>query len=109
MIVISIMCRVIFSEYYFKGHIGNKCTQVCFNVRGGSRAGSLGGAQQLTAWGGVVAEISFVSRSGPIQWGGLVAEISFVSRSWRIPVGGGVVAVIFRGLQKPARFLQHIR
>ena len=26
MIVISIMCRVIFSEYYFKDHIGNKCT-----------------------------------------------------------------------------------
>ena len=26
MIVISIMCRVIFSEYYFKYHIGNKCT-----------------------------------------------------------------------------------
>ena len=21
-----IMCRVIFSEYYFKDHIGNKCT-----------------------------------------------------------------------------------
>ena len=32
MIVISIMCRVIFSEYYFKDHIGNKCTLVCFNV-----------------------------------------------------------------------------
>ena len=31
MIVIS-MCRVIFSEYYFKDHIGNKCTSVCFNV-----------------------------------------------------------------------------
>ena len=30
--VISIMCRVIFSEYYFKDHIGNKCTLVCFNV-----------------------------------------------------------------------------
>ena len=30
MIVISIMCRVIFSEYYFKDHIGNKCTLVCF-------------------------------------------------------------------------------
>ena len=28
MIVISIMCRVIFSEYYFKDHIGNKCTLV---------------------------------------------------------------------------------
>ena len=26
------MCRVIFSEYYFKDHIGNKCTLVCFNV-----------------------------------------------------------------------------
>ena len=32
MIVISIMRRVIFSEYYFKDHIGNKCTLVCFNV-----------------------------------------------------------------------------
>ena len=32
MIVISIMWRVIFSEYYFKDHIGNKCTLVCFNV-----------------------------------------------------------------------------
>ena len=32
MIVISIMCRVIFSEYYFKDHIGNKCTLVCFDV-----------------------------------------------------------------------------
>ena len=32
MIVISIMCRVILSEYYFKDHIGNKCTLVCFNV-----------------------------------------------------------------------------
>ena len=32
MIVISIMCRVIFSEYYFKDQIGNKCTLVCFNV-----------------------------------------------------------------------------
>ena len=32
MIVISIMCRVIVSEYYFKDHIGNKCTLVCFNV-----------------------------------------------------------------------------
>ena len=32
MIVISIMCRVIFSEYYCKDHIGNKCTLVCFNV-----------------------------------------------------------------------------
>ena len=32
MIVISIMCRVIFSEYYFKDHIVNKCTLVCFNV-----------------------------------------------------------------------------
>ena len=32
MIVISIMCRVIFSEYYFKDHIGNKCTLVCFIV-----------------------------------------------------------------------------
>ena len=32
MIVISIMCHVIFSEYYFKDHIGNKCTLVCFNV-----------------------------------------------------------------------------
>ena len=28
----NIMCRVIFSEYYFKDHIGNKCTLVCFNV-----------------------------------------------------------------------------
>ena len=26
MILISNMCRVIFSEYYFKDHIGNKCT-----------------------------------------------------------------------------------
>ena len=26
------MCRVIFSEYYFKDHIGNKCTLGCFNV-----------------------------------------------------------------------------
>ena len=32
MIVISVTCRVIFSEYYFKDHIGNKCTYVCFNV-----------------------------------------------------------------------------
>ena len=32
MIIISIMGRVIFSEYYFKDHIGNKCTLVCFNV-----------------------------------------------------------------------------
>ena len=32
MIVISIMCRVMFSEYCFKDHIGNKCTLVCFNV-----------------------------------------------------------------------------
>ena len=24
------MCRVIFSEYYFKDHIGNKCTLVRF-------------------------------------------------------------------------------
>ena len=32
MIVISIMCRVIFSEYYFKDHIGNKCTLVCLCV-----------------------------------------------------------------------------
>ena len=32
MIVISIMCRVIFSEYYFKDHIGKRCTLVCFNV-----------------------------------------------------------------------------
>ena len=32
MIVLRIMCRVIFSEYYFKDHIGNKCTLVCFNV-----------------------------------------------------------------------------
>ena len=32
MIVIRIMCRVIFSEYYCKDHIGNKCTLVCFNV-----------------------------------------------------------------------------
>ena len=32
MIVISIICRVIFSEYYFKDNIGNKCTLVCFNV-----------------------------------------------------------------------------
>ena len=26
MVVISIICRVIFSEHYFKDHIGNKCT-----------------------------------------------------------------------------------
>ena len=32
MILISIMCRVIFSEYYFKDHTGYKCTLVCFNV-----------------------------------------------------------------------------
>ena len=37
--------------------------------RGGSRAGSLGGAQQLTG-GGVVAEISFVSGSRPNSVGG---------------------------------------
>ena len=28
----KVMCCVIFSEYYFKDHIGNKCTLVCFNV-----------------------------------------------------------------------------
>ena len=27
-----IVCRVIFSEYYFKDHFGNKCMLVCFNV-----------------------------------------------------------------------------
>ena len=32
MIVISIVCRVSFSEYYFKDHIGSKCTLVCVNV-----------------------------------------------------------------------------
>ena len=32
MMLISIICRVIFSEYYFKDHVGNKFTQVCFNV-----------------------------------------------------------------------------
>ena len=52
--------------------------------RGGSRAGSLGGAQQLTGGGGVVAEIAFVSRSRPDSvggGGGVVAEISVVSGS----------------------------
>ena len=43
MIVISIMCRVIFSEYYFKDHIGNKCTLVCFNVSSLVRLHALAG------------------------------------------------------------------
>ena len=42
------------------------------SFRGGSRAGSLGGAQQLTGGGGVVADIfRVVSTSrAAIQWGG---------------------------------------
>ena len=53
-------------------------------TRGGSRAGSLGGAQQLTG-GGVVAELSVISRS-------------------RADSAGRGVAAIFRGLRNPARF-----
>ena len=48
-------------------------------VRGGSGAGSLGGAQQLTGGGGVVAEI-FRDLQKPSRFSG----------------GGGVVAEIFR-------------
>ena len=55
--------------------------------RGGSGAGSLGGAQQLTGGGGVVAEI-FRDLQKPSRFSG----------------GGGVVAEIFRDLQKPSRF-----
>ena len=54
--------------------------------RGGSGAGSLGGAQQLTGGRGVVAEI-FRNLQKPARFS-----------------GGGVVAEIFRNLQKPARF-----
>ena len=53
--------------------------------RGGSGAGSLGGAQQLTG-GGVVAEL-FRDLQKPSRFS-----------------GGGVVAEIFRGLQEPSRF-----
>ena len=78
--------------------------------RGGSRAGSLGGAQQLTE-GGVVAEISFVSRSRPDSVGGGGSSINFLclQKPARFSGGGGVVAEIVSGLQKPARFLTHIR
>ena len=56
--------------------------------RGGSRAGSLGGAQQLTGGGDSSRNLKFPlsAEAGPIQW------------------GGGVGAEIFRGLQKPAQF-----
>ena len=53
--------------------------------RGGSGAGSLGGAQELTGGGGVVA--------------GIFRDLQKPSR-----FRGGVVAGIFRGLQEPARF-----
>ena len=56
-----------------------------FADRGGSGAGSLGGAQQLT--GGVAAEI-FRDLQKPARFSG----------------GGGVAAELFRDLQKPARF-----
>ena len=75
--------------------------------RGGSGAGSLGGAQQLTGGRGVVAEI-FRDLQKPARFsgGGVVAEMF---RDLQKPVrfsgeGGGVVAEIFRDLQKPARF-----
>ena len=55
--------------------------------RGGSGAGSLGGAQQLTGGRGVVAE-NFRDLQKPARFSG----------------GGGVVAEIFSDLQKPARF-----
>ena len=55
-------------------------------VRGGSGAGSLGGAQQLTGGGGVVADIS-----------------RDLQKPSRFSGGGGVVAEMFSDLQKPSR------
>ena len=61
---------------------------LCRSCRGGSGAGSLGGAQQLTGGRGVLAEI-FRDLQKPARFSG---------------GGGGVLAEIFRDLQKLARF-----
>ena len=75
-------CDITSSSFFlFRGPIGSDDQP----PRGGSGAGSLGGAQQLTG-GGVVAEI-FRDLQKPSRFS-----------------GGGVVADIFRGLQEPSRF-----
>ena len=55
------MCHVIFSEYYFKDHIGNKCTlgaiQVLRNARGGGWVYAQALRSVTSGWGGVTSAL----------------------------------------------------